>query len=139
MTWSFVVPGEAVAKGRPRTSIAPGGQFAHIYTPQKSARFEQLVSLHAREQIGLQRIQGPLRVTLDAFFEWPRAKWRSREPRGQAPMTEKPDVDNIAKALLDGLSAWFADQQVAELVVRKWRAAQGEPARSEIRIEKLGG
>lgn len=137
MTHHFVVPGEAVAKGRPRASIAPNGRFARMYTPQKSARFEQLVSLHAREQIGLQTIVGPLAVTIEAFFEWPLGKRRQRIPRGQEPMTEKPDVDNLAKSVLDGLAAWFRDQQVAELIVRKWRAQQGEPARTEITITQI--
>lgn len=139
MTWTFVVPGEPVAKGRPRASVGPGGKFARMYTPQKSARFEQRVSACAREQLGLTRLEGPLLVEIDALFEWPLSQRRKNNPRGQEPMIQKPDADNIAKAVLDGLSPWFADQQVAVLIVRKWRAPQAEVARTVVGISLLGG
>ncbi len=50
--------------------------------------------------------------------------------------TTKPDASKLVRALEDGLNGvlWRDDSQVAEIVAVKY---YGEPARAEVRIEKL--
>lgn len=133
MTWSFIVPGPAIGKAK-KFNRATGYGF----NPKAVDAFMNLVAMAARDVLP-PRILGAVDVTIVADFEWPRSKWRTRSPRGRARMTEKPDADNIAKSVLDGLRAHFHDQQVSDLVVRKRRAAQGEPARTTIIITVIGG
>ena len=42
----FSVPGAPVGKGRPKIS-SRGGKFARMYTPEKTASYENLVALAA--------------------------------------------------------------------------------------------
>ena len=58
MMVAFVVPGEPVAKGRARAFIR-GGHVAH-YTPEKTARFENLVKLAAQQAMNGEPISGPV-------------------------------------------------------------------------------
>lgn len=133
MIWRFTVPGEAVAKGRPRFSKKSG----HTYTPAATARFADRVCSCAQEQIGLFKMDGALSITINTFFEWPKSKHLKKGLRPQEPMTEKPDVDNVAKNFMDGMKAWFDDQRVCALLVYKWRAEQGQPAHTDVEIEQV--
>jgi len=133
MTWSLTIPGEAVPKARPRARIIPGQKFAHMYTPTRSARFEDRVAYIA-QQAEIPIIEGPIGVEIHAFFAWPKAKLLKTGTRARAWMPEKPDVDNLAKAVLDGLKAHFKDQQVVRLVVMKYRQEQGLPPCTTVTI-----
>jgi Holliday junction resolvase RusA-like endonuclease len=128
----FVIPGQPVAWQRPQRDRRSGRTF----TALKTARFEDRVAWIA-SQSGLKQIHGPVMVTIRAFWEWPRSSWRKKEPRGVDLYDGGPDADNVAKAVLDGLRGYFNDRQVAVLHVHKWRAAQGDQARTEVEVEGL--
>ena len=51
------------------------------------------------------------------------------------PYTKKPDIDNIAKAILDGLNgiAYGDDNQISELEIQKLYDSR---ARTEVEIER---
>jgi len=128
----FTVPGKPFAKQRPRFSRKSGRAF----TPKETVSFEQTVAAIAAQHFP-QPITGPVRVWITAVFEMP-ASW-SREKRdahnGQ-PHTQRPDLDNIAKAITDGLNriAFADDSQIALLRVRKlW----GEQAYTQITVAPL--
>ncbi len=131
----FSIPGEPVAKGRPR--FARAGKFVRTFTPQKSARFEERVRLCAMNA-GVQPFDGPVGVTVRAY-------WPARKPalkRGKRPAEWKdtrPDLDNCLKAVLDGLNGvgFTDDGQVASALIQKMRAAQGEAARTEVVLVSL--
>lgn len=128
----FTVPGEPVAKGRPRFNRKTGV----TYTPDRTARFEERVCLFAA-QAGMKRMDGPILLEIAAVWEWPRSKWRKREPRTYGIKCNGPDADNVAKAVMDGLKPFFDDRQVAQLKVSKWHARQGEEARTMVYVEAL--
>lgn len=123
----FRVPGQPVAKGRPKVSIR-GGRFAHVYTPAKTLDFENRVRFAAKEAMeraGFERpIDGPLRVVLSILVGMP-AGWSGKRRQealdGQIASTRKPDVDNVAKAVIDGMNAivYPDDARVVELIARK--------------------
>jgi len=70
-------------------------------------------------------VDWPVRVDILATFRHP-ASWRpSRKAQeSRAPHHSKPDVDNIAKAVLDAL--FVRDEGIAWLTVRKRWAAEDE-------------
>jgi Holliday junction resolvase RusA-like endonuclease len=129
MRLEFVVPGEPVAKGRPRVT-ARGGR-ARAYTPARTRAYEALVADCARlaaETAGGWEVgrRVPLRVTVEAIHARPGRLFRVSDDAGRTPRVARPDVDNVAKAILDGLDQsgiWGDDAQVVDLVATKRHAA----------------
>ncbi len=122
--YHFKVPGDPVAKGRPRATTIGG--HARLYTPAKTVSFERRVR-EAAEAAGVAVLDGPVHLTVLAVWAWPKSKHRKRKPRGWEYRSGGPDLDNIAKAVADALNsvAYFDDRQIAKLSCGKYRAAQG--------------
>lgn len=114
-------------KERPRL-----GKAGRIYTPKATAEYEHAVRLCAAH---LPSIEGALR--LDAVFIFTRPK--SLKTPGRAPRTSRPDLDNLLKALCDGLQgALFRDDaQVVEMRAAKVYAAEDEAAHIEVQITQV--
>ena len=134
----FVIPGEPRGKGRPRFGRSRAG-FAVAYTDAKTATYENLVRLAAREA-GVTPIEGPLFVQVNAFFTVPQS-WSKKRRASALDGAEAPsrfDVDNIAKAVLDGLNgvAFADDKQIVTLLASK---AFGHFARCEVQVFPVSG
>ena len=118
---SFVVPGEAVPKGRPRFFIR-GGQV-RVITPEKTVAYEKRVAAAARAAVNQlggwavgQRV--PLALEVVSIHERPQRLFRLADEGYRAPKTTKPDADNVAKAVMDGLQRarlFQDDSQVAQV------------------------
>ena len=126
MKVEFVIPGPPVAKGRAR-SFVRNGHVAH-YTPEKTARYENLVKLAAQQAMqGRAPADGALRLMVRAFFTIP-ASWsqRKRSAAVGQPVTKRPDLDNVIKAIKDGCNGviWADDCQCTELHASKLYAEQ---------------
>nr|DAI75729.1 MAG TPA: Endodeoxyribonuclease RusA [Caudoviricetes sp.] len=138
MTTCFLIPGKPRGKERPRFNSAT----KTTYTPPATVAYERTVkySYLSSTQAGERMHSGPVRVEIDAVFTVPTA-WRvSKKKRalaGAVAPENKPDCDNIAKAILDALNgiAYKDDSQVAYLVVRK---RFGEKPFCTVRIESGG-
>ena len=134
----LVVPGAVVGKARHRLA-----RTGRVYTPAATVAAEQRVQA-AWLAAGRPTVEGPAVVTITAAMARPRAHWRrdgSLTPAGRASVwpTKRPDVDNIAKLILDGLNghAWPDDSQVAHLwVVRRWGRAN-EPEHVRVTVAPM--
>ena len=120
----FTVPGQPVGKGRPKTAVR-GGKFAHMYTPEKTVNYEGLVSMAGKEAMcGQIPMTGPLLVTLEIVLQVP-ASWSKKKQaaalEGIVLPTKKPDLDNVIKAIFDGLNGvcYMDDVQIVESHQRK--------------------
>lgn len=136
MMCDFVVEGKPVGKGRPRFKRV--GNFVQTYTPANTAEYEKLVRLRFQNAGGV-ITDKPVRVAVVAFFAPPKSI-RKREKADMLsnlilPM-KKPDVDNIAKIILDALNgiAYKDDSQVVELSVKKKYASE---AKVSVHIEEI--
>jgi len=110
----FTVPMAARGKSRART----GKGFA--YTPKEQVHWEQQFALYASMYQPKHVIEGP--VAIAATFAMPRPKrlLRKKDPEGCVPMSTKPDLDNMAKSVLDALKTWWRDDaQVASMLLKK--------------------
>lgn len=119
----FTVPGDPVGKGRARARRTPGG-VAH-YTPRKTAGYQRLVLMSWRLAAGAREPWGELvSVEIDAYVAAPKSWPKWKRDIGCLPRGRKPDIDNIAKSVLDALSkaAWRDDAQVWSMAVRKHTA-----------------
>lgn len=118
-----VVYGEPQGKGRPR--FTKRGNFVGTYTPKETLSYENLIKVEYREQGGEFFKDKELTCEIYAYFKIPKAtskiKTKLMEEKEIRP-TKKPDVDNIAKIVLDALNgiAYKDDTQVVNLIVRKY-------------------
>ena len=128
----FTIYGEPVAKGRPRFT-----KRGIAYTPQKTSNYENLVKLSYLEIPREKYLNGEqLQAEIIAFFSIPKSKPKKLQLKmlsGEVRHTKRPDLDNIAKSVLDSLNgiAYNDDSQIVTLSVSKYYSL--EP-RTEIRI-----
>lgn len=125
------IPGKPRPKARPRA-----GQFG-FFTPKETEAEEAFVrQLGSKAMQGRSPSVGPMKVSIEAVFDFP-ASWPSRvKEMRNLPHVSTPDLDNIAKLILDALNGivYADDGQICELVLRK---RYGEGQRVEVVIEEL--
>jgi Holliday junction resolvase RusA-like endonuclease len=120
---TFEIPGDPRGKGRPK--FARRGAFTTTYTDDKTAAYENLVALAARDVMqrqGQALMEGPVSVLVYCGFRVPASTAKSRVGQMLQHLIlplKKPDADNVAKAVLDGLNgvAYLDDTQVTDLTV----------------------
>ena len=128
MTLQFVIPGPPVGKGRPRFSTVGG--TPRSYTPAVTREYEALIAARAAEaMVGRDPLTTPLTVYIYASMSvplsWSKAKRQAALDGDIYPA--RPDVDNIAKTVLDGMNGvvYADDAQVTYLKVTKKYAEEG--------------
>lgn len=123
MAIEFLVPGEPKGKGRPRAAKTPRG--VRMYTPAATKTYEQAVKAAAEPAMaGRAPLTGPLELTLRVVMPVPASWSRKRKAAALAGLelpAKKPDLDNILKAICDGLNgtAWTDDALVVDAIARK--------------------
>lgn len=95
--YKIEIQARPVPKARPRLGVN-----GRLYTPRETKEFEELVGWYTRSVVR-NPTEKPVRVHIDIFSK------------------TRADIDNIAKAILDGLNgvAFLDDRQVVELKIRK--------------------
>ena len=128
MTLQFTIPGPPIGKGRPRFSSVGGRPRS--YTPAVTRDYESLIAARAAEAMaGREPLQTPLTVYIYASMSvplsWSKAKRQAALDGDIYPA--RPDVDNIAKTVLDGMQGvvFENDSQVTYLKVSKKYADEG--------------
>ena len=112
--YNFIIPGQPVAKGRPRVAIQ--GHRIIAYTPDATRQYERDAKIIIKAAMaGRPPLEGPVSVVIYAWFKKPKRKLKSFHH------TSKPDADNICKILCDAMNgiAFVDDSQVCELHVYK--------------------
>lgn len=97
-----------IPKARPRLS-----KFA-VYTPKKTADYEKLIAFEWKRRYKDLILKNA--VKLDLLFCFKKAKSCKKDYH-----TQRPDIDNLEKAILDGLNkiAFEDDCQVVEMKSQK--------------------
>lgn len=115
---SFEIINPIVTKERPRARVV-NGQYAQIYTPKKTASYENLVKLIYQRSCWQYFGESPLKVTIIANFTCPNGLEKYVD--WGLKCVKHKDLDNIAKTILDALNgvAYKDDKQVQELNVIK--------------------
>lgn len=116
---AFTIPGPPRGKGRPK--FARRGKFVSVYTDDATASYENLAKLAAQSALaGRAPILCAVSVAVRCFYAVPKsasAKLRADMLSGAVRPTKKPDLDNVGKAVLDGVNgvAFGDDAQVVNL------------------------
>ena len=129
----FTVPGDPKPQGRPR--FFRRGAFVGTYDPKDSASFKQKVGFYAVEA-GMTLSDGPLALSAKFYIKRPKNRCRSKDDRGAIVCSKRPDLDNLVKAILDGLNgiAFKDDGQVCVMELRKFYHEVDKAQRTEIEI-----
>lgn len=120
--WSILLDLEPMAQPRPR--LATRGRHAHAYEPPRATAWKRAAATLLRRDariLGVTKIAtGPVHVVIHAYCA-------STKRTGPAH-TDRRDVDNLAKSVLDAMTAaglWTDDRQVTSLIVEKRWAQRG--------------
>lgn len=129
---TFTVAGEPVPQPRPRVSTRGG--FARAYVPsQHPVHAYRAAIAEEAAKAGLEETGEPVEVIVDAVFARPKSHMTKKGVKPSAPQLPRPDVDNVAKAILDALQDVMGDDtKVRRLVVEK---SYGNEARTTVRIQ----
>lgn len=113
-------------KGQPRPRAFVRGGRASVYEAGTAEGWKAQVAAACAKIEGA-RFAGPLLVKLVFYMPRPKGHFRTNgDLKANAPLilhTSKPDVDNLAKSVLDaltGIHAWTDDDQVCALNVRRY-------------------
>lgn len=117
--YEFFIPGEPKGKKRPRH-----GRNGAVYTPNDTKEYEKAVAAAWKRKAHGEMYHGAVSVTIIAYYGIPKSASKSARKAmlmGDRIPTKKPDADNVAKIIMDGLNgiAYDDDKQVAELRVIK--------------------
>jgi Holliday junction resolvase RusA-like endonuclease len=130
---AFFVPGIPRGKGRPRHT-----KSGHTYTPAATREYEAEIRWHAEQAMqGRPLLQGTLRLAVSARFPFPLSATRARRAKMDQPKGTKPDLDNVIKAVLDGLNGvvFKDDAQVCRISADKWLSVDAEGVFVEVQEE----
>lgn len=115
----ITIPGKPKGKDRPRFGKN------HVRSTEQTKAYEKLVAYSYISQKGLNFGSEPLNVTIDCFYQIPKnmPKYKRKIIKtGELRPVVKPDLDNIAKAVLDALNkvAYNDDNQIVGLCIQKF-------------------
>ena len=119
---TILIEEKAIPKGRPR--FVRRGNFVQAYTPEKTHDYEKRIAQIYKERIN-EKYEGPIKILIKVEIKPAKSlsKKKTQELIEKQWHEQKPDVDNLAKAILDGLNgtAYVDDSQIQELdVVKCW-------------------
>ncbi len=130
----LTIQGKVQAKQRVRL-----GRYSR-YTPEQTKNYENWVKLSFINQYpNFKPLENELQVSIKAYFEIPKSvskKKREQMLNGNIRPTIKPDLDNIAKSVLDALNglAYLDDKQIVFLEVEKFYDVS---PRVELMVEEI--
>lgn len=119
--YEFEIPEAVTGKARPRMNIRSG----KAYTPTKTKNYEYLTRYYFVEKYPkFVPIENRVQVKITAYYEITKSTSRKQETKmlqDKISPTKKPDIDNIAKIILDSLNkfAYKDDTQVTKLEIEK--------------------
>lgn len=136
MNYKFEIYERAIGKERPRYS----SRTRRMYTPEATRSFEEKVkwSFTSKYNISMKLSEKPFKAKITAIFKPADSlsKKKKEELIRKVDYTHKPDVDNIAKIILDSLNglAYKDDSQVTALLVFK---DYGEENKIIVELEEI--
>lgn len=138
MEVQFIIYGTPKGKGRPRVTIRGG--YAKAYTPKDTVNYENLVKYTYSQSSNVYFEKNkPLYANIYAFYNIPKSTSKKKalemENKTIRPIV-KPDLDNLAKLILDSLNkvAYTDDSQIVRLCVGKYYS---DRPRVEVEIGEL--
>lgn len=127
-TITFTVNHEILGKPRPRFSNG------HVYTPAKFLNYEKLIA-NSYRLVSSHKATKPVSVEIDIYDALPKSRPKKIQSEEN---TFKPDIDNVAKIVLDALNdvAYIDDAQVISLKVTKHQRERNITSHIKVKIQE---
>jgi Holliday junction resolvase RusA-like endonuclease len=141
-TIQFFAQGTPKGQPRPRAfamKLGNGKFSARVFDAGTSEGWKSCVAMAAKPFLPPTPLTGPLEMSIDFYFARPARLLTKKSPDGEIPHTSKPDVDNLAKAVLDALTQTgmlVDDSQVYSLVAAKFYVVRGNTSGAQIEIRQ---
>ena len=137
MKLEFTIPGKPQAKQRPRMNRKTG----RVYTQKATRDYEKFVGAHAEDAIFDLEMGIPSDFwgcnggVIPSGVGWKRRASYKVTLKLYFPDKRRRDIDNVAKAICDGMNGvvYDDDSQIKELVIRR-EMDRGRP-RAEVIVE----
>jgi Holliday junction resolvase RusA-like endonuclease len=136
MTLSFFVPGTPKAQPRPRAFARNfGGKWqARVYDASTAEGWKAAIAVAAKPFLPSEPLVGPVELHIDFYMPRPKSHSTKKGLRPAAPNwhTQKPDIDNLEKAVMDALTQigmWSDDSQVCVKQTTKFWSSEKSGAR----------
>ncbi len=131
---SFVINTAPIPKGRPRFSRHHATKNVVAYTPKRTKDYEAQVYEAAKPHFH-EPITEPSHIYIEAIFPRPKRLMAKRHPDGLIPHDKRPDLDNLAKAVMDGIGPLLSDDAIiTKMTASKYYAERGGEARTLVTI-----
>lgn len=122
----FKVEGKPVPQPRPRVVRMKNGQ-TRAYNSEKSVVYKRIIKAAALSEMNRQQLtmtERPLAMRLTFVFTPPKSYTKKKlaaVKSGELRYTKKPDLDNLAKAILDACNntVYKDDSQIITLSINK--------------------
>lgn len=140
--YSFWVSGIPKAQPRPRAFARKfGDKFqARVYDAGTAEGWKGCIALAARQHMPPAPLDVPLRLDVDFYFPRPKCLMRKKDPEGVIRHVQKPDRDNLDKAVADAMTAigfWRDDCLICEGEIRKFFVSKTGTPGAKITITRL--
>ena len=114
----FKIEGQPQGKGRPKFT-----RDGHCFTPKATREYENLIAEEYKAAKG-ETLDGYIRVNIKAYYKISKSTTKINRGKIEAGIIKpavKPDIDNVVKAILDGLNgvAYHDDSQVVYVDAEK--------------------
>jgi len=137
---SFTVHANPIAQPRPR-AFSTSGRPRIVSAPSRHPVIDFKASCRLAASVAYDGPPLDCAVSVRIGFVMPRPKYKiwKTKPMPSEPHDKKPDLDNLAKAVLDSLNAliWRDDSLISDLFVSKRIAAGDEQPHVSVVIEEL--
>lgn len=121
MKYEFEVIGDIVGKERPRVNMYTG----RVYTPEKTKDYEFYIQQCFKMKYpAYETLKGRVKIDIVAYLKIPKSTSKTKMQDmldEKISPTKKPDVDNIAKSILDAMNKFIIedDTQVSKISIEK--------------------
>ena len=142
---AYRIDEDPVPKGRPRWS----DQNRKTYTPTRTRKYEKIVQSRTTQAVFSSKYASslpvdqhvPIEVVTTFYLHRPKRLMRKKDPQGPIPHTSRPDLDNLVKALIDGIdrsdAVWHDDSQVSHKESYKYYHAKHERPHVLVQIYRI--
>jgi len=140
---SFNVKGLPKGQPRPRAFARKVGDkvMVRAYDAGTADGWKSVVVAAGQTQRPQEPLTGLISVAISFWLPRPKRLMRKKDPMRALYAPVKPDIDNLAKAVLDALTMdgwWLDDAQVVQLTLEKWYHAIGKAPGALVSVTSYG-
>ena len=125
-TWQIVYYGQPCGMPRTRTRRTKFGVLHYVPPKAPGTLFRNAIRLKALEK---EKLVGPVALRIKMLFAMPQSWSKAKKAKNLGkPHTQKPDADNVAKAIMDGMTlakVWPDDGVMWKCQMEKIWSVQG--------------